>query len=158
MKSTRNKTRRRTRGFTLMEMLLVLAILVALMALVGPRILGTQKKSDISTAKAQLGLFKAALERYSLDMRKFPTSEEGLASLIEKPAEDEKNQWDGPYLDTPDLPKDPWNNDYRYEFPPKQGQGDSPDLWSLGPDGEDGTDDDIVNWKKRDESTTSSRD
>jgi general secretion pathway protein G len=133
-----------------MEMLLVLAILVALMALVGPRILGTQKKSDISTAKTQLGLLKAALERYSLDMRTFPKTDQGLTALVEKSADDDKKrQWDGPYLDTAQLPKDPWNNPYHYEFPPKHGKGDFPDLWSAGPDGEDGTEDDIVNWKKQ---------
>lgn len=141
---------RRRQGFTLMEMLLVLAILVVLMGLVAPRILGTQKKADVSSAKTQIGLLKSALERYALDMKDFPQTEQGLAALAKSPTDKEDTKWEGPYVSTAELPKDPWGHDYQYEYPPTHGEvtGDSPDIWSLGPDGEDGTDDDVVSWSK----------
>ena len=134
------------KGFTLMEMLLVLAILVVLMGLVAPRILGTQKKADISSAKAQIGSLRSALEQYALDMKDFPKTDQGLNALIESPAENESNPWGGPYVTSSELPKDPWGHDYQYEYPPTHGKGDTPDIWSLGPDGEDNTEDDIVSW------------
>jgi general secretion pathway protein G len=144
-------------GFTLMEMLLVLAILVVLMGLVGPRILGSQKKADISTTKTQLGMFKATLERFALDMRRFPSTEEGLIWLLEKPTDAEgTDNWDGPYLEGSEIPQDPWGNEYQYEYPPTRGRSDFPDIWSLGPDGQDGTEDDIVNWNKEDVEGSSS--
>lgn len=137
----------RSRGFTLMEMLLVLAILVLLMALVGPRILGTQRKSDISATKTQIGMLKAALERYALDLKTFPSTEDGLPALIEPPAKGEgESRWDGPYVDADAIPADPWGHPYQYEYPPSHGKRNFPDIWSWGPDGEDGTEDDVTNW------------
>jgi general secretion pathway protein G len=56
------------------------------------------------------------------------------------------DRWDGPYLNSQLIPKDPWGNVYQYEYPPQRGQGDYPDIWSFGPDGEDGTEDDVVSW------------
>jgi len=159
MKTTRQRRLRRA-GFTLMEMLVVLAILVLLVAMVAPRVLGTQKKADINAAKAQIGMFKAALERYALDMKDFPTTEQGLTALVEEPTDTEdavdstgssSSGWDGSYLTSADLPKDPWGNDYQYEYPPTRGKGDYPDIWSFGPDGEDDTEDDICSWNKEDE-------
>lgn len=138
---------RRPRGFTLMEMLLVLAILVLLMALVGPRILGTQRKSDIGATKTQIGMLKAALERYALDLKTFPSTEDGLPALIEAPGKgDNESRWDGPYIDADAVPADPWGHPYQYAYPPLHGKRDFPDLWSWGPDGDDGSEDDIVNW------------
>jgi general secretion pathway protein G len=143
-----------------MEMLVVLAILVLLVAMVAPRILGTQKKADINAAKTQVGLLKAALERYALDMKDFPTTEQGLKALLEPPADEGSvgeessstaSNWQGPYLNSTELPKDPWGNDYQYESPPTHGTGDYPDIWSYGPDREDGTEDDIVSWSKSQE-------
>jgi len=159
----RQSRKRRTgrAGFTLMEMLVVLAILVLLVAMVAPRVLGTQKKADINAAKAQIGMFKAALERYALDMKDFPTTEQALQALVEEPTDSESlsdsasssssSRWDGSYLTSADLPKDPWGNEYQYEYPPTRGKGDYPDIWSLGPDGEDDTEDDICSWNKENE-------
>ncbi len=172
MSRTINRRVRR-RGFTLMELLVVLAILVLLMAMVAPRILGTQKKADINAAKTQIGLFRGALDRYALDLKDYPTTDQGLRSLCEEPSQDTKSysdrgnsrvetnidsengngnesssgtKWDGPYLSSTSVPKDPWGHAYQYEYPPTHGKGDFPDIWSYGPDGEDGTDDDIVSW------------
>ena len=131
-----------------MELLVVLAILVLLFAMVGPRILGTQKKADIRATKAQIMMLKQCLERYALDLKDFPTTDDGLEALLEAPSDvdDEESKWDGPYVNSPELPKDPWGNEYQYEFPPTRGKGDYPDIWSYGPDGEDDTEDDIVSW------------
>jgi len=121
--------------------------------------------------KTQIGMFQASLERYAIDMNKFPSSEQGLAALIAAPAADttgdsggdsgggelelegddaaaggSSSAWDGPYLKTETLPKDPWGNSYRYEFPATHNKMNVPDIWSLGPDGQENTDDDIVSW------------
>jgi general secretion pathway protein G len=154
-----------------MELLVVLAILVLLMAMVAPRFLGVQKKADINAAKSQIGMFKAALERYALDMKGFPVTEQGLEALCEEPAEvdtmgtsgdtgseppsnepvesgsgEKSTNWDGPYLNATTVPKDPWGRAYHYEYPATHGKGDFPDIWSLGPDGQEETEDDIVSW------------
>ncbi|MBX7075275.1 MAG: type II secretion system major pseudopilin GspG [Pirellulales bacterium] len=135
------------RGFTLMELLLVMAILVILLGLVAPRFMGTQKKANINAAKSQIGLFKSPLEMYVLDMQSYPTTEQGIISLTEAPGDLENpKQWKGPYLDS-EIPKDPWQHDYQYAFPPTHNK-EFPDIWSFGPDGEDGTEDDIGNWKE----------
>ncbi len=135
-------------GFTLIEMLVVLAILVLLMSMVGPRILGSRNKADISTAKSQIGMLQASLQTYNLDMRSYPETEQGLNALVESPSKEKtETKWDGPYISKATLPKDPWGHDYQYEFPPTHGKDkDQPDIWSLGPDGEDATADDIVSW------------
>jgi general secretion pathway protein G len=137
------------RGFTLMEMLIVLAILVMLVALVVPRFLGAQKKADRQTTKVQVEAFRGALERYALDTRSYPTTEQGLQALMVAPADGEESSttgWEGPYLNKDEMPKDPWGNDFQYVYPPERGSGDTPDIWSYGPDGEDNTEDDICSW------------
>lgn len=157
-------------GFTLTELLIVMAILVLLVSLVGPRLLGSKEKADINSVKTQIGMFQSALERYAVDMNKFPSSEQGLSALISEPAADSSggdleggsdadlelegseedggssSNWDGPYVKTEKLPKDPWGNSYRYEFPATHNKLNVPDIWSVGPDGQENTDDDIVSW------------
>ena len=147
MKRSTNR-RHAPRGFTLIELLVVLGILVLLVALVTPKILGTQSKADINLTKVQIGSFKGALEKYAYDMKGFPSTEQGLSALVAEPAGEEAAKvgtWDGPYLD--ELPKDPWGNDYNYAYDPETSQRKFPNIWSNGPDGTDGTDDDICNWK-----------
>ena len=143
------------RGFTLTELLIVMAILVLLVSMVGPRLLGSKQKADINATKTQIGMFQAALERYAIDVNRFPNTEEGLDALVEEPgssdSSDEESSggstsWDGPYLKQNSLPTDPWGNSYGYEYPPKHSKGDQPEIWSYGPDGEEDTEDDILSW------------
>ncbi len=150
MKRTTRRPEEVRGGFTLIEMLVVLAIIVLLAAMVGPRILGQREKADVQSTIGQIEMFRGPLENFNLDQRRFPTTEEGLMALVEAPSEegDEESNWDGPYLSKTKLPKDPWGNDYQYQFPPEHGTGKFPDIWSLGPDGEDNTEDDITNWTK----------
>ena len=152
-KNINHKNRRR--GFTLVEILIVLGIMVFLLAMVGPRLLGSKQKADIQAAKTQIGLFEQSLESYVLDMNAFPETEAGLKALIEKPegteaaeGDKKKDKWAGPYLKKESIPKDPWGNEYRYEFPPSHGKGKDPEIWSYGPDGQDNTEDDVVSWEK----------
>lgn len=151
----RTKRARVRQGFTLTEMLIVLAILVMLVALVVPRFLGAAKKADVQTTATQVGLLQGALERYAVDMKDFPTTEEGLAALMGTPAAAEdsssistttSSNWSGPYLNKDALPKDAWGNEFQYVYPGERGRADLPDLWSLGPDKEDNTEDDICSW------------
>ena len=157
-------------GFTLVELLIVMAILILLVSLIGPRLLGKKKSADIDGAKTQIHLYQQALELYSVDMNKFPSSEEGLAALISIPSSDGSEassensgtsddaatdgsssessgtSWDGPYLKTEKLPSDPWDKAYSYEYPPTHNKINLPDIWSFGPDGQENTEDDIVSW------------
>ena len=145
-----NSRRARTRtAFTLTELLIVMAILVLLVSLVGPRLLGSKKKADVNSTKTQIGLLQSALERYAIDTNTFPSTEDGLQALVKNTAEDtESSKWDGPYLKKTSLPKDPWGGDYQYEYPSVHTENDQPDIWSAGPDGEENTEDDIVSWDK----------
>lgn len=152
----RNPHRVGRQGFTLMEVLLVLVILVVLMGFAVPSLLGSKKKADIDAAKTQIGLFRTSLEKYALDLNVFPTTEQGLDSLVEKPSdleEEKQANWAGPYISVSgkEAPKDPWGHKYSYEYPPTHGSGEYPDIWSAGPDGKEGSEDDIVNWSKDDE-------
>ena len=157
-------------GFTLTELLIVMAILVLLVSLIGPRLLGSKQKADINAVRTQIGMFQSALERYAVDMNRFPSTEESLSALVAKPngdggttdsADSSSNEsestdsstsesggdsWDGPYLKTETLPRDPWGHAYAYEYPPTHNKINVPDIWSFGPDGQENTEDDIVSW------------
>jgi general secretion pathway protein G len=140
----------RRQGFTLIEVLVVLAILVLLAGLVTPRVLRALGGGKEKSARIQINSLQAALDGYVLDMDDYPDTEVGLQALVEEPGDtDDSGRWDGPYLD--ELPRDPWGNDYQYEYPPSRGKGDRPDIWSYGKDGEDDTDDDIVSWTTEEE-------
>ena len=123
------------KGFTLLEMLVVLVIIGMLAGLVGPRLLGNIDEAKVKTAKTQMKMIKGAVITLRLDMGRIPTTEEGLALLKNPPnAENLKQFWRGPYLEE-DLPLDPWHNSYQYSVP--EDEYDFA-LYSLGADGKPG--------------------
>lgn len=145
--SQKSRVRRRNAGFTLIELLLVLAILVVLASMVVTMFGGTQDKALKDAAKGQVGIFKTAINMYKFHTRNFP---DDLNGLITKPSDESiASRWAGPYLDTNKVPLDPWDHEYRFVAPGKR-NADSFDVWSVGPDGQDGTDDDLGNWEKED--------
>jgi len=135
--------RKKEQGFTLIEVLIVMVILGLLAALVGPKMFGKVGKSRQKAAKAQIALFETALDTYRLDLGKYPTTEQELQALREKP--DGAEKWDGPYLSKA-IPLDPWGNPYVYESPSDHGDFA---IISLGADGApegEKEDKDIVSW------------
>jgi general secretion pathway protein G len=133
-------------GFTLIEVLIAIAIVVALGAVVGVALLGTRDEADIGIARTQLNNIEQALEFFELDYRRVPNEEEGLAVLWNKELLDpdsDETKWKK-YLTEP-LPNDPWGNEWGYRGEDPE-YGEKYDLWSNGPDGEEGTEDDIVAW------------
>lgn len=133
---------RKTKGFTLIELMLVIIIIGILASVVLPRFTGTSKQARIEAARSQLEILSLALDMFELHNGRFPTTEEGLEALRSQPKE--VSNWQGPYLKKP-IPKDPWSNNYVYKSP---GSHNSDyDLSSLGPDGAEGGEDDISNWE-----------
>ena len=131
-------------GFTLMELLVVLAILGLLMGLVGPRVLNQLGGAKSKTAAIQIKDLEQTLEMYKLDVGRFPTTDQGLDALVNKPAG--VVGWNGPYLKS-DVPLDPWNGEYNYRYPGEQGEID---IYSYGQDGApggEGEDADVVSWQ-----------
>jgi general secretion pathway protein G len=142
----RTHGRARRQGFTLIELLLVLMILGILAAIVVPKMAGRGEDARKQAAQTQISAFKTALNTFEVDNGYYPKGSSGLADLIQMPR-DARN-WHGPYLDTDAVPKDPWGHDYIYVCPGKNNPS-SFDISSPGPDGQPGTEDDIVNWTKR---------
>ncbi|MBN2476175.1 MAG: type II secretion system major pseudopilin GspG [Pirellulales bacterium] len=143
-----SRSRRRRGGFTLIEVLLVLVILVILASLVVGGYSSARKKANLNAAKAQIGLFESPLKMYEFDVGAYPTTEQGLESLRNPPGDlPNPDKWGpDPYLEK-NVPLDPWDNPYQYEQPGRNNPN-SYDLWSFGPDGIDGTDDDVGNWEQ----------
>lgn len=135
------------RGFTLIEIMAVVLIIGLLSTLVGVAIIPQIDKGRVNAARAQIKQLDFAIEQFRVDTARFPTTEQGLAALIDPPP-DARNYQDGGYLRERRIPDDPWGNAYNYESP-GQHNDRSYDLWSLGADGApggDGTDADIGNW------------
>jgi general secretion pathway protein G len=140
---TKNKYKR-TRGFTLIELLVVLVILGLLSGLVGPRVMKHFGESKSKTAKLQIEELAAALDMYKLDTDTYPSSSQGLESLVKEPSGVEG--WNGPYLRKPFVPQDPWNKDFQYRYPGEHGEFD---IYSYGADNAEGGEKenrDIVSW------------
>lgn len=119
-------------GFTLLELLVVIVILGLLAAYIGPKYFSQLGKAEVTTARAQIEAFEKALDAFRLDVGRYPATEEGLDSLIIKPASAEK--WNGPYLKKA-VPPDPWGKPYVYRFPGAHGEYD---IVSHGVDGQPG--------------------
>ena len=123
----------REAGFTLVELLIVLTILVLLASLIGPRVIGYLSSSKTKAAKVQIEAVAATLQLYRLDNGRYPTTSEGLKALVERPAN--ANAWNGPYLTKKEVPNDPWGRPYNYRSP---GQNGEFDVFSLGADNQAG--------------------
>jgi general secretion pathway protein G len=138
-------TRSSQAGFTLIEMMVVMVIIGLLMALVGPRFIRQEEKAKVRAARAQVELLGTALDTFRLDVGRYPSSQEGLAALRQRPFG--VDRWDGPYLKK-DVPKDPWDHAYGYRSPGENGH--PYDLYSYGADGSpggDGDNRDITSWE-----------
>ena len=140
-KTGRNNSSRR-RGFTLVELLLVLTILAILAGIVLPKFSGVGLKARISAAKTDISNFKTALSMYEIEMGDFPPGRTGLQALVTKPS-GASSKW-RKFLDVDKVPNDPWDHPYVYEKPGKHNP-DTYDVYSLGPDGKGGNDA-IGNW------------
>lgn len=127
---------RRTAGFTLLEMIVVLTIIGLIMGLVAPRLFGRADKAMVQTAQTQIKMLRGALQTMRLDIGRFPTEQEGLELLMRAPADERvARAWAGPYLED-ELPLDPWKNPYQYSPRPSAEQPFS--LYSFGADGKPG--------------------
>lgn len=140
-----------SRGFTLLEIMVVVVILSILALYVGPKIIGEPEKARVNMAKMQIRSIENALKMYKLDNGVYPSTEQGLEALVQPPGVGQlaKDWKKGGYMDKGKIPKDPWHNDYIYLSPGVQNT-DSIDLMSYGPDGQPGGEDenaDINNWE-----------
>ena len=130
------------KGFTLLEVMVVIVILGILASLVVPNLLGNKEKADQQKAVSDIVALENALDMYKLDNSVYPTTEQGLEALITKPSSPEpRNYREDGYLKR--LPQDPWRNDYLMISPGEHGKID---VYSAGPSGQAGTEDDIGNW------------
>jgi len=134
----------RRSAFTLIELLLVLVILGILAAIVVPKFAGRTEQARLTAAQTQISSFGTALDAFEVDNGYYPKGKAGLMDLVQPPRD--AQNWKGPYLK--EVPKDPWNSEYIYEFPGRR-NGNSYDLSSAGPDGKAGSEDDISNWQKK---------
>ena len=145
LKNRRRPVRRfAERGFTLIEMLVVISIIGLIMALVGPRVLNFLSQSKVKAAKIQIESLTSALDLYVLDTGQYPSNSEGLEALMQRPGT--VTSWGGPYLKGNVVPKDPWGRPYIYHSPSQHG---AYDILSYGADGQEGGTGaaaDITNW------------
>jgi general secretion pathway protein G len=141
----KSRAHSRERGFTLIEMLLVMVILVALAAVVLPKFTGRSEEANVTAANTTIANLEVALDAFEVDTGRYPTTTEGLKALVEEPSNLQK--WKGPYIRR-DVADDPWGNPYVYTQPGRHNKYGF-DLYSYGPDGREGGDDDIDNWSPR---------
>jgi len=140
-----NQAMKNQAGFTLVELIVVVIIIGLLAGLVVPQFIRQEEKATAKAAKAQIELFGTALDTYRLDVGRYPTSQEGMAALMQKPGG--VDRWDGPYLKK-DLPPDPWGKPYIYKSPGDHGVYDIISYGADGAPGGDGNDRDITSWER----------
>jgi general secretion pathway protein G len=141
----RRSLQKRSAGFTLLEIMVVVIIIGVLAATIIPQFMGTTHDAKVSAAKADVAQLENALERFNLHMDRYPTMDEGLKVLVESPTGEDK-KWRGPYIKL--LRPDPWGNPYQYRVPGMH-HATTFDVWSRGADGQDGGEGpnaDIGNW------------
>jgi general secretion pathway protein G len=141
------RKRKQKRGFTLIEILLVIGIIAMLAAFVVPSFMGTRNKAEIDATRALIGdsgRLGTSIQTFRMHVGRWP---EELKELVEAPSDEtEAKKWGGPYINELKSLKDPWGSDLQYKSPGTVRE-DSYDLWSLGPDRQDGSTDDIKNWE-----------
>ncbi|MEX2673646.1 MAG: type II secretion system major pseudopilin GspG [Phycisphaeraceae bacterium] len=130
------------RGFSLIELLLVLVILAVLAAVVAPRFASRSEQARETAAMTDISNLETALGTFEVDNGRYPSNDEGLRALVEEP--NNLDTWRGPYIRR-GVPNDPWGNEYVYRYPGQNNEY-TYDLSSRGADGQEGTDDDITNW------------
>jgi general secretion pathway protein G len=140
----RRRARRAERGFTLVEILVVITIIGLIMALVGPRVINYLGEAKVKAAKIQIESFSSALDLYYLDAGHYPSSSEGLGALAQRPGG--ATTWNGPYVKGGVVPNDPWGHPYVYRAPGEHGAYDIVSYGSDGQEGGTGTAADIVSW------------
>jgi general secretion pathway protein G len=136
---------RRAAGFTILELMIVLAILIAIMGIVLVNVMGQKGKADVRIAQAQIKAFEGMLNSFKVDLNRWPTDEEGIPALWSKDAlmeDSDKEKWGGPYTTEP-KPNDEWGSPWIYRAPSEP--TGKPFIASAGPDKEEGTEDDITN-------------
>lgn len=144
MESGVPKNQRDESGFTLIELMLVVMIIAIIAAIAVPRVAGNTEKAKIVATQQTISSLESALDTFELGVGRFPTNEEGLESLVEKPTGlSDEDAWAGPYMR--EIPRDGWNREVIYKYP---GERIDYDLISLGSDGQEGTDDDITNFRR----------
>lgn len=135
-------TTTRRRGFTFLEIILVVAIIGILVSIVGPRLVGKSKKARIQATKASMTGIGTALQVYEINHGDFPSTTDGLEALVTRPSSADEDDWEKLLAK---LPKDTWGNPFRYAYPSDHGM--DYDISSDGPDQTEGSDDDITNWE-----------
>jgi len=136
--------RGRPNGYTLVELLVVLAILGLLVALAAPRVIKYLGSAKTDTARIQIEKLAGVLDLYRLEIGRYPTEQEGMLALVEQPPQ--VDEWNGPYLKNRQSLIDPWGTPYLYQSPGEHGEYDLYTLGADGKEGGEGEDQDIANW------------